>query len=169
VIHLPPEPPSAWPGRFLVAGIALAVLLVAYLAVRIGRRWRVVSQRPVSAEEQALTRLAAPGDDPAGRLAEALRDYVAERFEVEARSRTTGELLRDLEGKLGGAVNTLGELLGWSDEVKFAGRPAEAHEVEAIYDRARQLVRATSARVEQDGRAGQTEQPGEVRRSEEGR
>jgi hypothetical protein len=162
--QLPPFPPSPWPRVLLALAIALVSAAGLALLVRLGRRWRKASNRPLSAHERALARLAAIPAEPAAavlHLDALLRGYLEERFGVEAMRKTTREVLAALEDHTAlpaERASALAELLAWCDVAKFA-RGEQGPDIEQATERARGFVRITAP--------GQGEKEGEGRESGE--
>ena len=74
-------------------------------------------------------------------FADVLRRYVGDRFDVPVLERTSPEITAATPAA---HRAVLADLLGFCDLVKFAEYPASAAKRDALLDRARAYVRATS-------------------------
>jgi hypothetical protein len=144
----PPLPPSPWPERLRLGGIVLGVLLGLGLLLRGLQRWRSGRMRPLPAHQRALVRLEQIPDEALAAVAyldRVLRDYLAERFAVEALRMTTKELVVALQERAELPVEQwaeLTDLLAWCDRGKFAN--VEVDGVREAGYRARQFLTATA-------------------------
>ena len=131
--------------------LAAAVLLLLFLVWWWWRRRRrlqpVAVVDPFTHAEQEFARIEKLGLVEAGErgryvalMVEALRDYLAARYDTAPLALTTTELLTALQSQATVPVERLGRLLGEADLVKFARRPVTA-------DRARELGREARAIV----------------------
>jgi len=89
-------------------------------------------------------------------VVDALRRYLEARFGVEAMDRTTPELLHDLE-RGGAHVDGLGSVLDEADLVKFAKFTPSPEAGIGVIARARDIVIATTPRVEPVGAVAATD------------
>jgi hypothetical protein len=159
-----PLPPSPWPRRLRLGAGVLIGLLVMVLVWRGIRRWRAARARPALPHERALARLEQMPADPVAAVTHldlVLREYLAERFAVEALLKTTKELESALEENTdlpAGQRADLADLLAWCDLGKFAN--VEVDGVREACDRARRFVAAT-APVGQGRANGQARSSGE--------
>jgi len=122
----PPLKPRDWAWVFWVVGlIGAGLALRAYGKRGADRTPTIDADEP---HENALARLSSASDVVA--IAEVLRDYVADRFGVAARKRTSEELLA-IETVASAA---LASVLGRADQAKFAHyAPTEAETAEAVH------------------------------------
>jgi hypothetical protein len=144
-----PPPPSPWPARLRVAGVSLVAILLLALLLFAGRRWRAARQRPLTADQRALARLAAAPADSAQAVTHldgVLRQYLDERFGVEASRKTTAEVLAALaeKGEPATGRNDLAELLAWGDLAKFAPQSGP-EDLQRIRERMGEFVRITAS------------------------
>ncbi len=159
----PPEP-SPWRQRTVLGLAALALLLLAALVVRARRRRLAPTLSPVSSgasyppapppSEVALGRLgeirARAGRDALAdvvAVSAVVRDYVAARFAVPARERTSEEILLGLQGAAGleaSPTAALSRVLARCDAVKFAAGATTEAGFAALVDDAETFVRETA-------------------------
>jgi hypothetical protein len=154
--ELPPLPPSPWPGRLRWAGIVVAAGLMLFALTRVGRRWLRGQPAPVPAHARAareLARLEVALPDTGARgelhtnLANVLRTYLAERFDLDTLRRTTGELMDALAPSSvlsAEQTATLRSLLESCDLAKFAGASPPVEECREALQRARAFVEETA-------------------------
>ncbi len=123
--ELPPVPPPPPEPVGWVLAAVLAAVFAAGVGVGLVRRWRAKPPAPPPAVRAwaELDRAAAEPPGPAaGRVAAALRDYVARRFGVPAPHLTTAELAAAPwpDGFPADAVAALADVLAACDRAKFA-------------------------------------------------
>jgi hypothetical protein len=146
---VPPLPPSPWPARFVLVGVALVGAALLALVVQTRRIWRSGRRRPLPPHERALGLLEATPGEPAAaatHLDAVLRGYLQERFGVEASRKTKGELLAALREKGDlpvGQEENLEALLGRFDLIKFAGQQV-GQEVHSIREGVGGFIRQTA-------------------------
>ena len=150
----PPRAPFPWLGLALGLCLLLAAAGGAFVLVRRRRRPPAPSATeapPPPAHERTLEALRALGAaQPTGpeairtdviRIADLLRDYVGERFDLPARNMTTEELLPDPTLELSPPQRAaLSDLLTRCDLVKFAARGPTRAERDVLLEKAETFV-----------------------------
>lgn len=148
-----PVSPPEWPWWWLGFGAAAALAATGGCLLFIRRTG--VARATMSAEQLALTRLDRLAKLPQrsavrrvhayGLLANLVRSYLARRFEIPARRRTTDELVEHLKttAVLSASTKTwIAELLQHCDGMRFAGRPVVEEEWASWVMQTRRFLRA---------------------------
>ena len=156
---LPRESSYAWLGWLLFgSAVVMAASAVGVAVTLIVRRRRWITPHDWARRE--LTALQTETADPDAdtllgcqRLAEILRAFLEQQFELPATSQTTEELQRSLlaDGQIDHqTVSRLGQLMQLSDEVKFAGKPLPVGELGRAIGSAVDIVDEVWERIESD-------------------
>lgn len=134
-----------------IAG-ALAVLAAAALVARVMRRRRVPDARAVALAEleQARSSIQEGAHDRfSDAVSDAVRRYIEARFEIEAPTQTTDELLHELAADDGSPLRAhrerLSELLAFCDLARFGGFSLARGEMESMHAIALRFVEETWA------------------------
>jgi hypothetical protein len=138
-------PVALWTG---IGGGLLALLISTLLWKRHARRQKLKSPPEValaSLTELERTREALTAEAFANRAAQAVRQYIADRFGLAAPRRTTEEFLRDVEkSPLIGESDHLRAFLKSCDLAKFAGSNLDSAQRGELLQTARGFVNATA-------------------------
>lgn len=145
-IPQPKKAPSAlWAG---IGGGVLVLLIAALLWKRYARRQKMKSPPEIalaSLTELEKSREAITAEAFANRAAQAVRQYIADRFGFAAPRRTTEEFLRDVEhSQLIGESDHLRAFLKSCDLAKFAGSHLDSTQRGELLQTARGFVNATA-------------------------
>ncbi len=131
----PPAPPRRWGWVLWLSGLLALVAVLGLAHRRHKARFAHPPESP-TAQGEALGRLATTADVVA--VANVLRDYVQQRFDVSARERTTEEVLAAVPSQ------HLADVLQEADEVKFASGPSNDAQLERALATAEAYVRETA-------------------------
>ena len=138
-------PVALWAG---IGGGVLALVIAALLWRQYARRQKLKSPPEValaSLTELERTREALTAEAFANRAAQAVRQYIADRFGLAAPRRTTEEFLRDVEkSPLIGESDHLRAFLKSCDLAKFAGSNLDSAQRGELLQTARGFVNATA-------------------------
>ena len=151
------KPPVEIPNPWLWAGWILGALALAALAFWVWRKWRrrqaqAAMAPPVPPHTRARQRLRealAFMDQPrefCGRVSDAVRWYLEERFDFHAPERTTEEFLHELRATnllTPDQKGSLGEFLNRCDLVKFARYEPGEPELRDLHGSALRLIEET--------------------------
>ncbi|HUX32617.1 MAG TPA: hypothetical protein VMV51_01990 [Gemmatimonadaceae bacterium] len=140
----------AWPIPWWILGVLALIAFLLWLSWR-RRRGGVepaaAGVPPFERAQRAFTHVAALELVEAGErgryvalMVDVLRDYLAERFPLAARSLTTPELTAEVRDAATIPGERLGRLLHEADLIKFARRPLAAAQALALGDEARAIV-----------------------------
>jgi hypothetical protein len=149
--ELPPEEPRRRIAWFVAAAVLFAVFLI--LAASLFLRQRVTGPQRLTPLARALAELhlleargAQPEDLP--RLADIVRQFLEDHFQLRATRQTTAEFMAALHDRSGlneAGVKRIAELLQRCDLVKFAGRRPPPEECESLLQSARHVISENSA------------------------
>ena len=148
-IPIPEKPPVLlWSS---IGGGVILLALTAYLWKKRARKQQLKSPREVALASLAdleVTREAIAAEAFANRAAQAVREYIAERFRLVAPRLTTEEFLhavaKDSSSPLSAESDHLRAFLKSCDLAKFAGVNLDFNQRIELIDTARSFVRSTS-------------------------
>ncbi len=143
------RPSGLWPLALLPAGIIL-LLTILVLWRREGRKeGGGMALSPAEKALKELERIEGMGLIERGEMkryhrliAELLREYVGERFSIDAGKMTTGELVGEVEGRIrgDGRMEPLWEVLMDCDLVKFSRYRPDPQEARGLAERTREVI-----------------------------
>jgi len=128
----------------------IIVVLVAFFWKRHGRKQRVRSPQEVALKslvELESNRETLDAEAFANRAAQAVRNYISDRFGLAAPRRTTEEFLHDIirsDSALSGETDLLKTFLKSCDLAKFAGSQLDDNQRHGLVEAARCFIRSTS-------------------------
>jgi hypothetical protein len=145
---LPTVEPRSGHGWILAVGTIILIIALEWILLILLRK-RVTPQPVLSARERALAELAQiePTPQQLARLADVLRQFLEEQYQLAATRQTTGEFaatLRAANVVSEVQIESVSEILARCDLVKFAGVQPDLATCMSLLQRARMLIEAAN-------------------------